>query len=134
MRDQALTTQLSRVLHTQHKMRNFLNSIAKRGNADSGATSSPLPSCAQLAACTEVKAAAPEEAAPRFDAARDLLVQEMSLQTIPQPCARLWLACVLCRQHVHSARIHFIHNATMSRPWMPICPQCHVAVLAQASA
>ena len=137
--DQALSTELSRVLHTQHKMRTFLNTVSKshprsadRDNLlQENGTSVVDTNCILKRDKAEVDSRRSDrdsEGARAFDAARDLLVQSTSLQSMPQPCSRLWFACVLCEERVHSLDARFIHNAGLSKPWIPVCTKCHIAL------
>ena len=127
-RDQSsLTTQLSRVLYTQHKMRNFLNSTLKGHGAQ---LNSPLVLKETGDASLQVKYKVEIPPSPDFSSEHDTLVRETSMQAIPPACPRLWFTCVLCRQSVHSTRLHFIHNVGVARPWITTCPKCHVAIVA----
>lgn len=133
-----LTTQLSRVLYTQHKMRHFLNSTLKQGGrfCCQQLSNDPLApeECETDNGETDLRgkhklkipAAIPVQCCPE----RDVLVHETSIQAIPPHCSRLWFTCVLCRQNVHSTQLHFIRNVGVARPWITTCPKCHVAIVA----
>ena len=135
-RDQSvLTTQLSRVLYTQHKMRHFLNSTLKQGRCCGGPQDKSSLVAAHELAQAQVKREDPQKhkipvraSSGQFSPERDILVHDTSIQAIPPACPRLWFTCVLCQQPVHSARLHFIHNAGGGRPWITTCPKCHVAI------
>lgn len=106
--------QVSRILHTQQSMKNFLGTLNKQ------------PAQLGTPATMLLQIHVPEATPPQDDCKGRFQTHHHSFQRQVRD-AHTWVPCAMCATSQCSTALHYLHLPSMTKPWIPLCASCAAA-------
>ena len=101
---------VSRIMHTQQSMKSFLGGLHKHKHT-------PHAGIALL------QIHGPEAASSPPTAPGSQQAHHHSFQRQVRD-AHTWVPCAVCTTPHCSTALHYLHLPSLTKPWIPLCPQC----------
>lgn len=101
---------VSRIIHTQQSMKTFLGGLQRQSQQGTLAQTSLL----QIHS---------PDAPPATDAGCQTQAHHHSFQRKVRD-AHTWVPCAVCTTPHCSTALHYLHLPSLTKPWIPLCPQC----------
>jgi hypothetical protein len=99
---------VSRIMHTQQSMKSFLGGLHKQ-------TPQGMPATALLQIHGPEASSVP--GAPGSQAHHHSFQRQVR-------DAHTWVPCAMCTEAHCSTALHYLHLPSLTKPWIPLCPQC----------